>query len=207
MHRVPPAAEEASGLITPRPAASLIVLRRSGPSGSPEILMGRRSAKHRFMPNVLVFPGGAVDPADFTAEVATPLAEAARVRLEHAAGPALGRALAIAAARELQEEVGLSLGNPPALDGLQYLCRAITPAGRPIRFDARFFVVDADRVTGRLAASAELEDPGWLTIADAGAANIAGATRAVLGQLSAWLDGGCGSLAVPVLRDRAWVLE
>ena len=43
-----------------RHAASLVVLRHST-SGEPELLMGMRGARHRFMPNRLVFPGGAVD--------------------------------------------------------------------------------------------------------------------------------------------------
>ena len=55
-----------------RHAASLVVLRRRA-SGEPEVLMGMRGATHRFMPNRLVFPGGAVDRADLTAPAATPL--------------------------------------------------------------------------------------------------------------------------------------
>ena len=45
--------------VRPRDAASLIVWR-IGPAG-PEVLMGQRHAKHRFMPDVMVFPGGRVD--------------------------------------------------------------------------------------------------------------------------------------------------
>ena len=52
-------------------AASLIVLRIV--DGEPHMLMGMRGAKHRFMPNRLVFPGGRVDRADLTAPHATPL--------------------------------------------------------------------------------------------------------------------------------------
>jgi nitroreductase/FMN reductase [NAD(P)H] len=47
--------------VVPRHAASLIVWRKGG--GEPEILMGMRHAKHKFMPSVLVFPGGRVDRA------------------------------------------------------------------------------------------------------------------------------------------------
>src|SRR4051794_26943109 len=53
-----------------RHAASIIVLRTGG--DDPEMLMGMRGAKHRFMPNRLVFPGGAVDRADLSAAAATP---------------------------------------------------------------------------------------------------------------------------------------
>ena len=45
--------------VRPRHAASLIVYR--GESDEVSMLMGMRGAKHRFMPNRLVFPGGAVD--------------------------------------------------------------------------------------------------------------------------------------------------
>ena len=55
----------------PRPAASLLVLRQAG--AGPEVLMGQRGAGHKFMPNRLVFPGGAVDPEDFSAPSASPL--------------------------------------------------------------------------------------------------------------------------------------
>lgn len=189
----------------PRPASSLIVVRH-GQDG-PELLMGRRGAGHRFMPNVLVFPGGSVDAADHIASVATPLRPEIQRRLERSATPTLARALAVAAARELTEEVGLSLGDPPALDGLDYLCRAITPPDRAMRFDARFFVVDATRVSGTLASSSEIETPGWYSPHAALAADIAPATRAVLGKLQGWLAAPDRNGPVPVLRDRAWSWE
>jgi hypothetical protein len=45
----------------PRPAATVVLLRaREG--GAPQVFMLRRSAKSPFMPDALVFPGGAVDP-------------------------------------------------------------------------------------------------------------------------------------------------
>lgn len=186
-------------IIEPRPAASLIVLRDAS-----HVLMARRAAGHRFMPNMLVFPGGAVDPADHHARAATPLSPRARSRLEHATGPGLAHALAMAAARELNEEVGLSLGEPPALDGLEYLCRAITPPDRTIRFDAHFFIVDAATVGGKLNASEELEEPAWYTLPDALKGNIPYATRAVLGQLQRWLANQDRDGPVPTLRDRVW---
>ncbi len=189
----------------PRPAASLLVVRH-GQAGA-ELLMARRAAGHRFMPNMLVFPGGAVDAADHHARVSTPLRPSVLHRLERSAGPSLAQALAVAAARELTEEVGLSLGQPPALDGLDYLCRAITPPERSIRFDARFFVVDADRVSGVPTGSSELEDPGWYTLDAALAADIPGATRAVLGRFAHWLAHQDRDGPVPVLRDRRWSEE
>ena len=48
-----------------RHAASLIVYKIE--NDEPHMLMGMRGAKHRFMPNRLVFPGGRVDIPDLRA--------------------------------------------------------------------------------------------------------------------------------------------
>jgi 8-oxo-dGTP pyrophosphatase MutT (NUDIX family) len=189
--------------VSPRPAASLLVVRRAG-NGDVTLLMGRRGAGHRFMPNVLVFPGGAVDHADYTANIATPLKPAVRARLERSAAPDLAQALAVAAARELTEEVGMSLGDPPALSHLDYLCRAVTPPSRTMRFDARFFVVESVHVTGMPTASDELEEPGWYSVEQALAGELALATKAVLGQFQRWLTHHDRDGPVPVLMDRQW---
>jgi 8-oxo-dGTP pyrophosphatase MutT (NUDIX family) len=194
--------------VTARPAASLVVLREGA---APEVLMGMRGAKHRFMPNRLVFPGGAVDPADYDAPHATPLREDVQRRLEKSAPPALARAFGIAAARELFEETGLSLGAPPPLDVLDYLCRAVTPAGSPVRFDAHFLVVTAEHVRGTLAGSGELEDLRWIGIDAALALDIALPTRGVMTRLQAWMamseaDRRAQTM-VHGLYNRDWVIE
>lgn len=169
-----------------RHAASLLVLRRRAGGGA-ELLMGMRGARHRFMPNRLVFPGGAVDAADLAAPAATPLAPHTRALLEKKANPRLAHGLAIAAARELAEETGLSLGDPPSLDGLEYLCRAVTPPPSTVRFNARFLLVAADRVSGTLAGSGELEDLRYVDIEVALALDLATPTRFVIGRLLAWM--------------------
>jgi 8-oxo-dGTP pyrophosphatase MutT (NUDIX family) len=199
------AAAEPGQAVHARPAASLIVVQHQ--DGETRLLMARRHANHRFMPNVLVFPGGAVDEADHHAPVASPLRADVRARLERGASPALAHALAVAAARELTEEVGLSLGEPPALACLDYLCRAITPPDRSMRFDARFFVVAASEVSGVMAASRELEDPGWYTLEEAFAGELAAATRAVLGLFRDWTKREGADVKVPVFRDRKLVEE
>lgn len=198
-----------SPTVPARHAASLILLRAR--AGGPEMLMGLRGAGHRFMPNRLVFPGGAVDRADLRAPVGAPLPGHAERMLRKAANPALAHGLAVAAARELEEETGLCLGHPPALAGLSYLCRAITPPGRPVRFNARFLITDAERASGRLAGSGELEDLRWFGIEEALALDLALPTREVIEQLTRWLAMSETERQerekTPVFRQRSWRLE
>jgi len=188
-----------------RDASSLILLKPDRQSW--RILMGLRHANHKFLPNHMVFPGGGVDQADYSAPIASPLRPDTLEGLTRSASPELARALGHAAARELAEETGLSLGEPPALDGLHYLCRAETPADRPIRFNARFFVAGAALVTGQLAGSGELEHLEWYELDYILGLDLALATRVVLGQLQTWLhldEPARQSRKIPVLRDRIW---
>jgi 8-oxo-dGTP pyrophosphatase MutT (NUDIX family) len=192
-----------------RHAASIVVLRPRG--DDPEMLMGMRGAKHRFMPNRLVFPGGAVDRADLSAPSATePRAHTLR-HLRKAANEHLAHGLAIAAARELEEETGLSLGRPPRLDGIEYLCRAVTPPANPIRFNARFLLVHADRVFGTLAGSGELENLRFYGMHEALALDLAMPTRMVIERLRIWLalsrDERVALAHTPILRRHAWRME
>lgn len=200
-----PRAAPGAAIVHPRLAASLLVMQGQG--AETRLLMARRAAHHRFMPGVLVFPGGAVDPADEHARAARPLAPATAARLHRSLEPRRAAALAHAAARELTEEVGLTLGIPPDLSHLHLLCRAITPPDRSMRFDAYFFLTEAAHVAGTLRASPELEEPAWYTLAEAEAGNLAGATQAVLAQLRRWLAHHDRDGALPTLRDRAWILE
>ena len=86
---------------SPRPAATVLALRRSG---SPfEVLMVRRAREASFMGGARVFPGGAVDAAD-----SGPLA-ASVVRWS---GDNEERPWRAAAMRELAEEVGIFIGAP-----------------------------------------------------------------------------------------------
>ena len=167
--------------LRPRDAATLILVRRAG--GKPQVLLGQRHGGHAFMPNRYVFPGGRVDAHDHRVAGATPLRADVRERLERAATPARAHALAVAAVRETFEETGLMIGAPlaggggagrrdpwpafaargfgPALGALDYLYRAVTPPGRPRRFNARFFLADAADAQGDLASDGELVDLRW----------------------------------------------
>lgn len=170
----------------PRNAATLILWRET--ARGPEILMGRRHASARFMPGVLVFPGGMVDRADHRAAAASELRPPVRAMLERRAKPSLARALAIAACRELHEETGLAFGSGqgPELAALDYLCRAVTPASRPIRFNARFLIGPGEVATGTLAGSGELDDIGWYAADAARAGRMAPITAMVLEEFHAW---------------------
>ncbi len=173
---------ERAPAVRARHAASLLVVR-DGTS----VLMGLRGHGHRFMPNRLVFPGGAVERRDATAPAASEPHPATLAMLGRCATPALSRALVMAAARELEEETALTLGTPPALDGMRFLARAVTPAVQPVRFNARFLVVDAALVSGTLAGSGELEDLRWYDLEEAAAMPLALPTAGVLERLRRFL--------------------
>jgi len=167
----------------PRDAATLVLYRMR--RGQPCVLMGLRHSRHRFMPDQFVFPGGRVDRADGYVPAASEMQPHVAKRLTKAASPHRARALAMAAIRETFEETGLILGRraaaqpnrlhgdwqhfydtgfAPALDGLEYICRAITPPFRPIRFNARFFLAEGSRAHGRLSGSGELLELDWIPL-------------------------------------------
>jgi 8-oxo-dGTP pyrophosphatase MutT (NUDIX family) len=196
--------------VRPRHAASLVVYR--GDAGAVSMLMGMRGARHRFMPNRLVFPGGAVDRADLDAPSATPLSPHTQHLLRKNANARLAHGLGIAAARELHEETGLSLGKPPHLDVLHLLARAVTPPPSPIRFNARFLVVDACHVSGTLGGDGELEGLRFYTMQEALALDLAMPTRRVLERLRLWLaisetERARQTHSPVMLHDRGWRME
>ncbi|MCA9727434.1 MAG: MBL fold metallo-hydrolase [Candidatus Eisenbacteria bacterium] len=150
-----------------RRASSVIVTRGANDS---RVYLARRAPQLRFFGGYWAFVGGGVAPEDAT------IAD----RLETSAGPE-DPAFAVAAVRELLEELGLDLGtppltaadrdalrrdllnesfafpDPPRLEGvlsqnlLQPIVRLLTPAYHPIRFDTQFYRLDWSR--------AELPEP------------------------------------------------
>jgi 8-oxo-dGTP pyrophosphatase MutT (NUDIX family) len=196
--------------VRPRHAASLIVYREEGDAVS--MLMGMRGAKHRFMPNRLVFPGGAVDRADLDTPSATKLSAQTEHLLRKSANARLAHGLGIAAARELHEETGLTLGLPPHLEALHLLARAVTPPPSPIRFNARFFAVDACHVAGTLGGDGELEGLRFYAMQEALALDLAMPTRRVLERLRLWLamdetERAAQTHSPVMLHDRGWRME
>lgn len=134
--------------------------------------MGRRAARHRFVPHHYVFPGGRVDRADYDVVPRSPLRAPVLHKLCESCDRRLARALAVTAVRETWEETGLVLGTLregsllPDLQYLDYVLRAITPAQSPLRFHARFFLVEARHLSGTLLGNGELLDLAWRPVAE-----------------------------------------
>ncbi len=213
-------------LVRPRDAATLILVDRS--ERMPKVLLGKRHARHKFMPGKFVFPGGGVDPTDKAMPVASSLDPQAEMRLMqrfHKASPARARALALAAVRETFEETGLLLGIHseaaraplgawsefaqhkvlPDLARIHFVGRAITPPGRSRRFDARFFTMDASniahRVEGVTGPDAELVELVWMPLTEAKQLDMPAVTGVMLEELDGRIaEGFSHDLPVPFYR-------
>jgi 8-oxo-dGTP pyrophosphatase MutT (NUDIX family) len=188
--------------VRPRHAATLILVRRD--AAEPRVLMGRRHGRHDFMPDKWVFPGGRIDPSDYRATSASELRPDVASRLEKTAPAARARALALTAVRETFEETGLLLARPaeprsvrgpwrdfytrgvaPDLAPLSFVARAITPPISPKRFDARFFLADAEALVSleRGEDCGELDEIAWVSLSDALKLDLPSVTRFVLREL------------------------
>jgi 8-oxo-dGTP pyrophosphatase MutT (NUDIX family) len=137
-HRGPAEAPNLGKPAEPRPAASVVLLRRGGKHGDREleVLLLKRSAEAKFMPNVWVFPGGAVDPGDGEGEDGY-------------------RACAV---RELAEEAAIELATG---EELVLFSRWITPAVISTRFDAWFFLALAPAHTPPRPDGVETTEAAW----------------------------------------------
>lgn len=152
---------------TPRPAASIVLLRRGGKHSQRalEVLLLRRSEEARFMPGVWVFPGGSLDEVDGADEAG----------------------LRACALRELAEEAGIEL---EAGEELVPFNRWITPELIATRFDAWFFLALAPPHTPPRPDGVETTEARWFQPQEALAAHengelvLAFPTRTQLGWLS-----------------------
>lgn len=193
--------------VRPKDAATLIIVRRD--AEKPRLLMGRRNKGHNFMPGKWVFPGGRIDPSDFRAPYCSDLRPEVAVRVEQTAPPARSRALALAAVRETFEEVGLLLAKPAPmravagpwrdfialgaeanLGALDFIARAITPPNSPKRFDARFFMAEAEHLVSleRAPDCGELDEIAWVDLDEALALDLPNITRFVMHELALRLE-------------------
>ena len=153
---------------TPRPAASVIALRRGGrhTDRGLEVLLLKRSEQASFMPGVWVFPGGAVDPQDGDDEAG----------------------FRACAKRELAEEAGLKLADDAELVAFSHW---ITPEEVPVRFDTRFYLALAPAHSKPQADGSETVDAAWWEPAAALEAQRAGKLALVfptIKQLESLLD-------------------
>jgi 8-oxo-dGTP pyrophosphatase MutT (NUDIX family) len=131
----------------PRPAASVILLRRGSKHESRglEVLLGRRTPNASFMANAWVFPGGAVD----------------RKFAEDEPGDAEYRATA---ARELEEEASVRLED---LDALVPFSRWITPREVKVRYDTWFYLALAPAHASPAPDGEEIVELSWFEPQDA----------------------------------------
>ena len=170
--------------------AATVVIRREI-EGKPYVLMGQRGKDAVFMPNKFVFPGGAIDQQDHEVRLAFELEEDLFNNLIVSAKEIEPRAIMAGAIREVWEETGLRIvgktktagdtnlelsqwksfsatGFLPNPAGLEFFFRAITPPGRPRRFDARFLICNSDEISGNLDdfshASTELSHLQWIDL-------------------------------------------
>jgi len=205
-----------------RDAASIVIVRDA--AGTPSVLMGQRGPGAAFMPSKFVFPGGAVDAGDAAIDLAGALDRGCAQRLCEGCDPWLSRALPATAIRELWEETGLILGRPgawpdapadwrafaalsmrPDASRLAFFFRAITPPGRPRRFDARFFLAPAEAIEGDpddfSRASDELSALQWVPLAEARALDLPFITEVVLAEIAARLPDLSPPDTVPFFRN------
>ncbi len=200
--------------IRPRDAATLILVRRD--TGTPRVLMGKRHEAHKFMPGKFVFPGGRVDAGDcrITPEHSLQTDVSAKLikSMKGKPSPARATGIALAAVRETFEEVGLIIGQSgtvprtrskawqqfyatgyvPDLRGLRMLARAVTPPGRPRRFDTRFFMADAATLSNMdtpvVPETDELLTPHWVSLDEALQLDLPWITGQILGRLKSALE-------------------
>jgi 8-oxo-dGTP pyrophosphatase MutT (NUDIX family) len=167
----------------PRPAASVVLLRRGGKHADRalEVLLLKRTEQAKFMPGVWVFPGGAVDEGDGVDE--------ARFRA--------------CAVRELEEEAGIALG---ADEELVLFSRWITPEVVSRRFDAWFFLALAPAHTPPEPDGMETVDARWFeprVALEAQAAGELALAFPTINQLEALLPFRTSAEAIEAHRGRA----
>ena len=164
-----------------RDAASVLVTRDT--TEGLVVFMVRRHARSAWLPQMYVFPGGAVDAADRQAD--------ARARIRGDAG-AIEPSFVVTAARETFEEVGVLFADRPieaetlanarrallageltfgellgrvdaAVDAtqLRFFSRWVTPPLEVRRFDARFFVGRLPQDQVAEADAVEVNEGRW----------------------------------------------
>lgn len=175
--------------------------------------MGRRHAKARFLPGILVFPGGCLEAEDHKPSGFEEAFASSPDGLD-AASHRMLKALVRCALRETWEETGVLVGKvnasaqragtapvwqafakcglSPALEQPRLLARAITPADSPIRFHTRFFLAETDAAVHDRAGDGELDGVSWIPAQSALQEDLIDVTRFMLERA---LEVGASDLA------------
>ncbi|OBI71301.1 NUDIX hydrolase [Mycobacterium sp. E740] len=98
--------------LTPRPAATVMLIRDRRSAEGLEVFLMRRHSAMDFVAGVMVFPGGGVDDRDRNADIAWFGPEPAWWAERFGVEPGLAEALVCAAARETFEESGVLFAGP-----------------------------------------------------------------------------------------------
>ena len=211
-----------SDKITIRDAATVIVVRNK--NNDPSVLMGQRGINAAFMPSKFVFPGGAVDDQDLSIDIKNSINEVCKKRLLKENNNVPGNALVAAAIRELFEETGQIIGIEqqwseapsnwkdfaktgylPDASHMSFVFRAITPPGRPRRFDARFFLIQAEKLQTDLddfsMASDELSHLQWIPLTETKNFDLPFITKVVLAEVTGNLANNGSPSRVPFFQN------
>ena len=192
---VPPAAINEGDPVTPRPSATVLLLRDADPW---ELLLVHRPGGADFAPGAYVFPGGTVHEDDRVWD--DEIRGAAVREVFEEVGVLLARGATDAhcvRVREMIEEGSTfsgalrELGLEPSLGELVMLARWVTPALLRRRYDTRFFLARMPK--GQAVRPEEGEVTDWLWISPASAlespdVTLVYATRAVLESVASARD-------------------
>lgn len=159
---------------TPR-AACTVILVRNGESGIETYLM-RRAETMKFAASMHVFPGGRVDAIDGERAIDLGIDAHERERLAVRASVDLSglEALYSCAVRELEEEVGVSIGSVDKagvlhidVHHLPIVGHMVTPEIEDRRYDVRFFVAAVSAQTHVATTTTEAVNGFWISPQDA----------------------------------------
>ena len=204
-------------------AATIVIVRKQ--NSKHKILMGQRGKDAIFMPNKYVFPGGAYEKNDSLVPFSKPLSDKEKTLLSLKSSISGSESLAATVIRELWEETGLKIVDSyqwnnlripgwdafyknniaPDVSKLNFFFRAITPVGRPRRFDARFFICFAKDLNCNLDdfsnASSELSHLQWIEIKKTEEFDLPIITRIVLREVNFIIKNGNNKKGVPFYNE------
>lgn len=222
---LPPTAINEGAPVTPRPSATVLVVREADPW---ELLLVQRPGGADFAPGAYVFPGGTVHeddrawPDEIRAAAVREVFEEVGILLAVAARDAdCERVRSMLGTGRSFNHAMRELGLTPAFDELVPFARWVTPALLRRRYDARFYL--ARLPAGQSVHPQEGEVSDWLWISprralDTPEVTLVYATREVLESVvdfpdtSALFDHAASMKEVPIVEprmvktERGWVV-